>query len=374
MTGHLLHLCTPADWRAALDTGSLAPASLAEVGFTHLSTPEQVALPAQRLFAGRRDLVLLAVARRAIDEAGVEVRWEPGVPGDPESMRFPHAYGAIPVPAVHAVLPYRPDREGRFSTPVVPVLDAPGRAAVWEPSLLRRAADREIPVTGGVGVRADAVPASRRHNRLLVQGTSDAVTVAGEADRALDGLAYRAATLYGETLAGAAADLRGQGWTVQELRLMTAPAGPADGPGAPVDRVEQVDVEMLRPAWERLWRRELPEISADGIAQLTDRYRAEESFVRLLPLAVRDGADVVASCLLKVDGATAWLDSLETEPAHRGRGHATALVAAARHRAAAERCDLVALTALAGDRPHDRYARIGFTDAGRAWTATRDRQ
>jgi uncharacterized protein (DUF952 family) len=28
------------------------------------------------------------------------VRFEPGVPGDPASMRFPHLYGPLPVTAV----------------------------------------------------------------------------------------------------------------------------------------------------------------------------------------------------------------------------------------------------------------------------------
>ena len=59
--GVLVHLTGPADWRAALDVGALRPPSLAGKGFVHLSTPEQVHLPAGRLFPGRRDLVLLVV-------------------------------------------------------------------------------------------------------------------------------------------------------------------------------------------------------------------------------------------------------------------------------------------------------------------------
>ncbi|RZT88628.1 uncharacterized protein (DUF952 family) [Pseudonocardia sediminis] len=365
----LLHLCTPADWRAALTSGSVAPPSLQEVGFVHLSTAEQVALPAQRLFAGRRDMVLLVLDRAAIDRAGIEVRWKPGVPGDPESMRFPHAYGALPASAVLTVLPYRPDGEGRFSAPSVPVPDAANRAALLEPSLLRRAATAEIAVTGGVAVRTDAVPASRMHNQLLVEGTADAAAVVAEADRALDGLPHRAATLYGETLAGAAGDLYGHGWAVDELRLMTAPAA-REGAGG-TDGVVDVDLETLRPQWDAVWRRTLPEISDDEIAQLTDRYRVEDTATRVVPLAVLDGVTVIASCLLKIDGATAWLDSLETEPEHRGRGHGRALLEAARDRAAAAGCDLVALSTLARDWPQDWYARHGFTDAGRSWVAAK---
>ncbi|MDN5861246.1 MAG: DUF952 domain-containing protein [Pseudonocardia sp.] len=108
----LLHLIPTADWRSVLATGVVEP--LPDVGFVHLSTPEQVALPANRLFAGRRDLLLLLLDPQRLD---VEVRWEPGVPGDPASMRFPHAYGPVPASAVVAVEPYRPDGDGVFAPP-----------------------------------------------------------------------------------------------------------------------------------------------------------------------------------------------------------------------------------------------------------------
>ncbi len=77
----------------------------------HLSTPEQVHLPANRLFAGRPDMVVLRLdpARLA-----APVRWEPGVATDPSSMTFPHLYGPLPVAAVTSVTPYRPDADGRF--------------------------------------------------------------------------------------------------------------------------------------------------------------------------------------------------------------------------------------------------------------------
>jgi uncharacterized protein (DUF952 family) len=113
----LLHMCTTADWEAARTAGALAPPSLAEVGFVHLSTPEQVTLPANRLFRGRSDILLLVIDPARI---GVEVRWEPGVPGDPESMRFPHAYGPVPTAAVLRVVPYHPRPDGSFPAPDLP--------------------------------------------------------------------------------------------------------------------------------------------------------------------------------------------------------------------------------------------------------------
>ncbi len=43
------------------------------------------------------------------------VRWEPGVPTDPESMRFPHLYGALPLAAVTGVSDYLPAADGHFA-------------------------------------------------------------------------------------------------------------------------------------------------------------------------------------------------------------------------------------------------------------------
>jgi uncharacterized protein (DUF952 family) len=112
----LLHMCTAAEWEAARAAGAVTPPSLAQVGFVHLSTPEQVSLPANRLFRGRTDVLLLVIDPARVP---VEIRWEPGVPGDPESMRFPHAYGPVPAAAVTAALPYRPGEDGTFTPPTL---------------------------------------------------------------------------------------------------------------------------------------------------------------------------------------------------------------------------------------------------------------
>lgn len=110
--GVLIHLCPAAEWDAARLAGVLRPESLAASGFVHLSAPWQVHLPANRLFAGRSDLVALQVDPAVLE---APLRWEPGVPGDPESMLFPHLYGALPVSAVVGVSSYRPGPDGRFA-------------------------------------------------------------------------------------------------------------------------------------------------------------------------------------------------------------------------------------------------------------------
>ena len=108
----LLHLCTADVWRSAQSAAELRPESLGDVGFVHLSTPEQVHLPANRLYAGHTDVVLLHVDPTRLDSP---VRWEPGVTTDPASMVFPHLYGPLPTGAVIGITPYRPGPDGLFT-------------------------------------------------------------------------------------------------------------------------------------------------------------------------------------------------------------------------------------------------------------------
>lgn len=111
-THTLVHLCTATEWRTARETGAHRPPSLSAEGFVHLSAPRQVHLPANRLFAGRRDLVLLRLDPTRL---GAAVRWEPGAPDDDPHMRFPHLYGPLPAAAVTAVEDYRPGPDGMFA-------------------------------------------------------------------------------------------------------------------------------------------------------------------------------------------------------------------------------------------------------------------
>ena len=108
----LVHICAADEWHVSKGRGEHRPDSLEAVGFVHLSTPEQVHLPANRLYAGRTDLLLLEIDPARLT---APVRWEPGVPTDPESMRFPHLYGPLPVAAVTSVTPYRPGPDGSFA-------------------------------------------------------------------------------------------------------------------------------------------------------------------------------------------------------------------------------------------------------------------
>jgi uncharacterized protein (DUF952 family) len=108
----LVHLCAADDWQRAQEEGEHRPPSLDDVGFVHLSAPEQVHLPANRLYAGRTDMVLLRCDPALL---AAPVRWEPGVPSDPAAMLFPHLYGPLPLAAVTSVTRYQPGPDGTFA-------------------------------------------------------------------------------------------------------------------------------------------------------------------------------------------------------------------------------------------------------------------
>ncbi|OBH89648.1 DUF952 domain-containing protein [Mycobacterium sp. E2733] len=107
----LVHLCGVDEWSRARACGEIRPDESGGGRFIHLSTPGQVHLPANRLYRGRDDVVLLHIDPARLDS---EVRWEPGVATDPESMLFPHLYGPLPTDAVIRITAYRPAPDGTF--------------------------------------------------------------------------------------------------------------------------------------------------------------------------------------------------------------------------------------------------------------------
>jgi len=115
----LLHIIGRDDWdRARRSGGPYRPADADQVGFVHLSTAEQVLVPADRFHAGRTDLVLLVIDPRRL---GADVRWEEGVPPEGD-LRFPHLYGALEPDAVVAVVDFPSGPDGRFARPELPEL------------------------------------------------------------------------------------------------------------------------------------------------------------------------------------------------------------------------------------------------------------
>jgi len=96
----LFHMALPEDWISAFDTGeylmSTRGVTLAEEGFIHCSTRDQVEATANRFYADLDTLVLLTVDPARVPS---EIVWEPPAAGVDEL--FPHIYGPLPVAAVN---------------------------------------------------------------------------------------------------------------------------------------------------------------------------------------------------------------------------------------------------------------------------------
>ena len=112
MTGRLFHIAARADWSEAQPLGRYAPAGYLTEGFVHLSGIDQVLRPANLLYRGRDDLVLLEIDPGRLRS---EVVFEPGSHGETEL--FPHLYGPIDNDAVIDVIDFPVGPDGRFELP-----------------------------------------------------------------------------------------------------------------------------------------------------------------------------------------------------------------------------------------------------------------
>lgn len=104
----ILHLADADEWAAAKAAGrydiSTRGATLAEVGFIHCSTPEQVAGVIARFYSDEpAGLLLLELDDETVRAAGTEVRYEDAGNGE----LFPHIYGPVDPAWVIVVNPYR---------------------------------------------------------------------------------------------------------------------------------------------------------------------------------------------------------------------------------------------------------------------------
>jgi uncharacterized protein (DUF952 family) len=100
-------ICAAIDWAEAERAGVYAGAPVDRAdGFIHLSTGDQVAETLRRHFAGKTDLLLVALDMEKLGEA---VRWEPSRGG----ALFPHVYGVLPIAAALSVEPVPDEAEPR---------------------------------------------------------------------------------------------------------------------------------------------------------------------------------------------------------------------------------------------------------------------
>jgi uncharacterized protein (DUF952 family) len=102
----IFKICSREEWAAAEPGGTYAGTALdAKDGFIHFSQAAQVAGTLAKYYAGVDGLVLVA-----IDENGLDIRWEPARDG----QLFPHLYAELPLAQVVWVKPLRRGSDGAF--------------------------------------------------------------------------------------------------------------------------------------------------------------------------------------------------------------------------------------------------------------------
>ena len=111
MAQFIYKILTAEEWDKARHSDTFAGVGIdLEDGFIHFSTAEQVPGTLARFFAGRDDLVLLAIDLLAV---GNELKWEPASTGEV----FPHLYGTLELAAVRAVHSVELDADGTHRVP-----------------------------------------------------------------------------------------------------------------------------------------------------------------------------------------------------------------------------------------------------------------
>lgn len=107
----IFKVCATGEWAVA-EASDAYPGSEHDRrdGFIHFSTISQLAGTLAKHFAGRDDLLLVAVDADAL---GIALRWEPARDGD----LFPHLYGELPIVAALWKQPLRVGSTGHHILP-----------------------------------------------------------------------------------------------------------------------------------------------------------------------------------------------------------------------------------------------------------------
>ncbi len=107
----ILHITTENEWQTAVTAGAYRADSLESEGFIHCSTTAQVLLPANQLYTGRTDLILLTIdPSKLTAELVYEDCYETG-------QAFPHIYGPLNLEAVTGFVKFPPNPDGSFFLP-----------------------------------------------------------------------------------------------------------------------------------------------------------------------------------------------------------------------------------------------------------------
>jgi ribosomal protein S18 acetylase RimI-like enzyme len=247
------------------------------------------------------------------------------------------------------------------------------RAAAFEEALRDAAAERVVASPLGSAVFNDTLPLVWSLNTLRVERTgATAEEIVAEAER-LQGearLTHRRVVVLDEAEGHGLEDpFNALGWKTDAYLFMV----PRREPNRPVDTSDVVEVqrEALAPIRESILREWQPEASGEVLRQVgeADRLVAAAGKARHFA-AVVDGIPVSSTDLYS-DGRTAQIEDVGTLPAHRGKGHASAVVIRALEEARAMGHEFIFLAADARDWPKELYRRLGFDGVGERYAYLR---
>lgn len=112
METDLFHIIDEKTWESLDGAMHYEPESLRVEGFIHLSLKQQILRPANLLYEGRGDLLLLVLDRERLSST---LTFEPGSHG--EEDLFPHLYGALNLDSVRRAIAFPCGADGMFVLP-----------------------------------------------------------------------------------------------------------------------------------------------------------------------------------------------------------------------------------------------------------------
>src|SRR4051794_35587185 len=250
------------------------------------------------------------------------------------------------------------------------------RAFAFVRALDRKASSRVEELPFGTAYLCPRIPHVWSRNFVAVEAGLDGLdldSVIESAERIhFDaGLFHRRIAFDDEAAAGAAAvRLQPQGW--RPSRIVVMPHRGADAAPAPPAGGQEVDPASLKPLKRKLLELDPQTHAAEVAGQLLEGFDALGAVAAERTFAYEADGELVASCRLYSDGATAQIEDVGTHPSHRGKGYGNAVVLLALQEAWAAH-DFVFIEAEAADWPKDWYARAGFETAGVVCDLVRDK-
>jgi GNAT superfamily N-acetyltransferase len=264
------------------------------------------------------------------------------------------------------------EARGRFpDLPPPLVADAPAagqplaRTLAFMRELSLASAAQAEPFRFGTVVSDPARPAIWDRNFVFLEGFAadvEPAQIAAEVDRVQAGVRHRRAVVHDEAAAiRLAPGFRELGWSVGRFLVMILEGEPP----APRHQVVAVTDAELEPSLRQFIREEDEPESADVEEQLVSMRVPLRPVVDVSVLAHRGGGVPVSWCELYSDGKTGQVEDVATLREHRGRGFASAVVAAASQASLAAGHDLTFLVVNEVAGPRALYERLGFVAAGR---------